>query len=252
LGTGLRPITDPQAVLLAAAEALGLKLGVNRVGYARVLPDETLEFGRDWIGPDAAPVSSGAPLSAFGEGVAALLRSGRTLRVDDAQTSPLIDAAARATFEFIGMRAVVVVPLIHMGRLSAMLGVQSVEPRVWSDDEQRLIEEVAERTWAAFQRSQAEQGLRDSEQQFRQLANNLPALCWMAIPRVGPLVQPALVRILRPVQRRGDGGGVGQPLRPAGEMLENVEARWAEALTSQEPFDMALPFEAMTAFSAPS
>jgi PAS domain S-box-containing protein len=154
----------------------------------------------------------------------------------------LIDAAARATFEYIGMRAVVVVPLIHMGRLTAMLGVQNIEPRIWTDDEQRLIEDVAERTWDAFQRAQAEQGLRDSEQQFRQLANNLPALCWMADAEGKPFWfnrRWCEYFGLSSEEETSAAWDSRSSLPP--EMLESVEARWAEALTSQEPFDMTLP-----------
>jgi GAF domain-containing protein len=42
LGDRLRALSDPQEVLLAAAETLGRHLGVNRAGYAELEPDGTL------------------------------------------------------------------------------------------------------------------------------------------------------------------------------------------------------------------
>jgi PAS domain-containing protein len=84
------------------------------------------------------------------------------------------------------IRAAVTVPLFKQDRFVALLSVHHAHAYAWTDAEVRLIEEVAERTWSAHEWARAEMGLRASEQQFRQLANNLPALCWMADPEGRP------------------------------------------------------------------
>ena len=48
-----------------------------------------------------------------------------------------------------------------------MLFVHADAPRRWTDDEVGLVEEVAERTWAAAERARAETALRDSEYRYR-------------------------------------------------------------------------------------
>ena len=46
-------------------------------------------------------------------------------------------------------------------------------PRVWTPDEIALVEEVAERTWAAIERARAEAALRESEDKYRSLFTSI-------------------------------------------------------------------------------
>jgi PAS domain S-box-containing protein len=55
------------------------------------------------------------------------------------------------------------------GRLVAALGVNQVRPRAWTAAEVALVEETAERTWAAVGRARAEEALRRSEERYRTL-----------------------------------------------------------------------------------
>ncbi|MDB5890993.1 MAG: sensor hybrid histidine kinase, partial [Polaromonas sp.] len=57
-------------------------------------------------------------------------------------------------------KALIGAPLVKNGRFAALLFVLNAQPRVWADSEQALVEEVAERTWVALQRLQAERDLR--------------------------------------------------------------------------------------------
>jgi len=53
------------------------------------------------------------------------------------------------------------------------LVVASTTPRVWTPGEVSLVENIAERTWAAIQRVQADTALRESEERFCLFVENV-------------------------------------------------------------------------------
>jgi GAF domain-containing protein len=52
--------------------------------------------------------------------------------------------------------ALVAAPLIKHGRFTAILSVQSAQPRRWSAAEVTVVEEAAGRTWEALERARVE------------------------------------------------------------------------------------------------
>ncbi|MGV7164014.1 PAS domain-containing protein [Xanthomonas citri] len=60
-----------------------------------------------------------------------------------------------------------------------ILSAATAAPRVWTTAEQRLVEEVAERTWAAVARARADAALQESESRFQQFANASAAGLWI-------------------------------------------------------------------------
>ena len=72
-------------------------------------------------------------------------------------------APVRAAYAAIGLRAFVGASLVKDGQLMAHLYVAEAEPRAWSGAEVALVREVAERTWAAVERTRAAAALRESE-----------------------------------------------------------------------------------------
>ena len=92
--------------------------------------------------------------------------AGRTVVVEDTMTDP----ATRRLQEDIGqdrLRSFIGVPCMREGQWSALLGVASTSPRIWTGDEIRLVETVAERFWPLIEQSRAESAMRDSEARFR-------------------------------------------------------------------------------------
>src|SRR3712207_5444904 len=67
------------------------------------------------------------------------------------------------------VRAAVGVPLVKGGRLAAVLFLHFPAPHEWPADEVALVEEVAERTWAAVERARVEAALRTREARYRTL-----------------------------------------------------------------------------------
>ncbi|KAA2211247.1 PAS domain S-box protein [Teichococcus oryzae] len=166
----LRGLVDLQRVTLTAAEALGRHLGAARVGYGEInTAGTTVRVDRDWgNGTIASLAGEVRPLDGFGPAAIAELRAGQSLVVEDclADSRTLGDDYA-ATWASIGARALVVVPLLREGRLTAILFVHEPVARRWRDTEVKLVEDTARRTWEIFERARAEEAVRDREERLR-------------------------------------------------------------------------------------
>ena len=167
LAERLRGLNDPVGVTAAAAEAIGRHLGVARAGYGHIDPTgKTVSVERDWSDSGMTSLSGETrPLDGFGPAVMAELRAGYTLRVDDATTDLRTSGSGpAAAFAGIGVRSLLVVPLLKAGQLTAILYLHEAKPRHWTEADAALAEDVAERTWAAVERALAEAALRTANQ----------------------------------------------------------------------------------------
>ncbi|UGB44498.1 PAS domain S-box protein [Frateuria edaphi] len=169
LGDTLRDLTDPRDVMAAAARRLGWHLRADRVGYCEV--DETGEYftvERDWT-RGGMPTGVGRHrLSEFGPRLIAEALTGVAIRVDDPFDDPRVDPEAAKVHNALGgLRASLTVPLVKGGRLAAFLSVQQREPRRWTDEDEAVVREVAERTWANVERARAESALRATSNRLK-------------------------------------------------------------------------------------
>ncbi len=162
----LRGLADPGEAMAAAAELLGRHLRSPRAGYAEMdAAAEQLLVVRDWT-DGRVPRRTGErrPLDAFGPAAAAELRAGRVLVIEDCLADPrTAGEAVAAIWASVGIRALVVAPLVKAGVFIAFLYAHDTGPRRWSAAEADLVRDVAERTWAAVERARAEAERRESE-----------------------------------------------------------------------------------------
>ena len=165
----LRDLADPREVTRAAAESIGLHMAAVRVGYAEVMDDgQHAAVVGEWIAEGTSSIAGRHRLSDFGPALAADYAAGRTVSVCDFATDPRsAGTPAVAAHAALNIRAQAIVPLIKAGRLAALLFVHFARPRPWSEADLALVEDVAERTWAASERARAEGALRESEEQLR-------------------------------------------------------------------------------------
>jgi PAS domain S-box-containing protein len=186
LGDRLREAAAPEALMAAAAAALGAHLGVSGVGYAEADATAThVSIAGDWRAPGFPGVSGRHRLDDYAPRLKQELRAGRAVSVEDTEAHLWLDAAGRAAYAASRIRALIEVPLLAEGRLGAALFVLSETPRAWTAGEVALAGEVAERTWAAVRRMRAEAALRASEERLRQLADTVREVFYIADARAG-------------------------------------------------------------------
>ncbi len=156
LNDTLRPLADPRRIQEEAARVLRAHLGVDRIGYAADCGDGEHVIVTHADGTSASAFGRKMRYADYGPGLLAALRTGRPVVRPDVQTDPGLDAAARAAHAVLGAAAVTDVPLVKDGRLVAILFAHHGRPRAWSDADLAVMQETAERTWAAVERAQAQ------------------------------------------------------------------------------------------------
>jgi PAS domain S-box-containing protein len=181
----LRGLTGPEEIKGAATALLGEYLRAARVGYAEV--DEVADLisvRSDWTRDSAVPSLAGqvGPYSNFGQEALAFLRSGQVLVVEDVEAFPSNDPQRRRSWQELGLKALITVPLVRDGEVRALLYVHEPVARRWSRAEAAMARDVAERTWAAVERAHAEASLRQSEDHYRHTVELNPQVTWTALP----------------------------------------------------------------------
>lgn len=158
----LRPLSDPTEVQAEASRVLGEHLRANRVVYFEIRGEEYV-IERDHTA-GVRPLAGRYPVADFGPSLLEVLLAGRTVVEADATTEPSRTAGERAAFAAIEVRGHVDVPLVKDERFVAGMTVHVSDRREWTAAEIEIIEETAERTWAAVERVRAEAALRQSEE----------------------------------------------------------------------------------------
>lgn len=162
LSDRLRPLGDAEAIKLAAASALGEHLGASRVAYAENIADEAFEIGPNYV-DGVSEIRGRFPYLAYGGDLFAALRSGALRIQPDIANDERLSLAERHALAETDVGASLNVPLVKNGRLVAFLGVNHATAHAFSDAEIDLARDVADRTWAAVERSRAEAALRERE-----------------------------------------------------------------------------------------
>jgi PAS domain S-box-containing protein len=193
LADTLRPLSTPDEVQAAASRILGEHLAASRVAYFEVA-------GTDYVvrldyadGVDS--LVGRHPASSLGEPLLEAFRAGRTVVEADAAV-PDRPEGERAAFAAIGVRGHVDVPMVKAGRLVAGMTVHCRDAREWTAEEVALVEQTAERTWAAVARARAEAELRDirSRMEAALAAGAIGTWAW-DIPNDRFYADPSLARI---------------------------------------------------------
>jgi len=145
-----RRLTDPDAVIADALRSVGQFLGVSRCVFVDIdIEDDSCTCHPDYRADETVASMAGVfPISAFGAIVVAEYGAGRAVIVDDVWASPAqVPKESIATYDAVGIRAHVGVPVVHSARLVSCIGVHSSVPRRWKPEEVELLQAVVERTW---------------------------------------------------------------------------------------------------------
>ena len=197
--TERRRAEERQVFLLELSDALRAEPGADGVANRALgLLAEHLSLDRcyigvyrledDWgdfthqVGNDRVPpVPSGVRLSDFPDALRVSFTS--TLVIDDVARDERLSEVDRQNLGGLGMGALVAAALRKGARrpLWSIVAV-TASPRPWTSGETALIEEVAERTWAAVERTRAEAVVQASQERFSTVANLVPDLLWQSEP----------------------------------------------------------------------
>jgi len=159
----LRPLADPNLIQEAATRILGEYLGADRVLYLKTdMENNTCEVKHDYFTDGLQSHVGVYGIEPFKASFDYAL-SGQTMIANDLYMLSFLSEEERGEYKKLGIRAVVEVPLIKEGKLLSLLSIQSAIPRRWTEEEIALIEETAERTWAAVECAYAQEALRESE-----------------------------------------------------------------------------------------
>ena len=238
LADRLRLLGDAGKIKAAATETLGRYLGAARVGYATVdEAQDQLRVDVDWTsGPDTPSLAGRiAILSELSEAAIAMLRSGQVLALPD--VADLTAGSSEADSDLgdkLAVRAVIAVPLVRAGELRAILFVHEPNPREWKRSEAAMARDVAERSWAALERAQAEQALRVSEDHYRHAVELNPQVSWTALPD-GQLNHVA-PRWQEWTGTSGLGDSWAEGLHP--DDREQTFAVWGQSVQTGQPYDI--------------
>ena len=154
LGDRLRDMTDEQEIAALASETLGRTLGVTQAGHGYLDRDGlVIDVRAGWGSHDEQSLVGRWHLDDFGR-FAEELRRGEIVVIEDCRTHPAVSDLA--PLEKVGARASLNVPLIERGRVKAVMCVHDAKPRTWTKDEIRFVRGVADRTYAAIDRTRSE------------------------------------------------------------------------------------------------
>ena len=230
LSDALRPLTDPTAIQGEAVRVLGEHLHSGRAFYVEV-DEEAGEYvvAQDWHLPGETSHAGRFPLVDW---PMPWLADSKTWVVRDTATDPALPDGQRDTYRGQGVGALIVVPLVKQGRLVASCVTNQRAARDWTSGEIRLVEETAERTWAAVERAHAEAALRKSEAKYRAIFQTIDQGFHIA-----EVIQDASGRVIdfryleanaNMERMTGLGNVVG---RLVSDVVPNVESYWMEPLT---------------------
>ncbi|MCW8156062.1 PAS domain S-box protein [Stutzerimonas stutzeri] len=181
LGDLLREQHDSQTIAHAAVSVIGRTIGVSRVLFASVdASSQSATIERYWSDGSSDSSNEMVHFADYGDFFYDLQENELVVIEDvlhDARTASHAENFAESQ-----IRSLVCVPLFEQGRISAVFMLLEDQPRSWFDDDVSFIREVADRAWTADERMRAERALRESEEQFRTLADNMSQFAWMADP----------------------------------------------------------------------
>ena len=149
------------------AVALGEHVKVNRCAFLEIDTDQDrFTIQRDYH-PHIPSLVGTYPLGAFGPLLTEAGRAGQTTTIADV-AQDLRTRVHIASYQRVGVGALVAVPLLRDGTLVSALAMAHSEPRQWSEREVLLINMVAERTWLAVEKLRLDDALRFSGEALRE------------------------------------------------------------------------------------
>lgn len=178
LSQAINDLAAPDEIMAVTAQLLGEHMNASVVAYADMEVDQdSFTIRGDWSAAGAQSIVGSYTLDSFGDTAARAMRGGQPLVIHDVRGE--LGEEEGAKFLAIGIQATICLPYVRAGKLAAMMAVHQNVPRDWTEDEQALVAEATERSWAHIVRVRSEAILRESEDRFRNIADHTPVMLWV-------------------------------------------------------------------------
>ncbi|MBA3873161.1 MAG: GAF domain-containing sensor histidine kinase [Anaerolineae bacterium] len=179
LSDALRTLSDPKIIQSEATRVLGQHLKATRVHYGEITDDGSFFVVQNNYTDGVENLIGRYPIGVVSSVLLEAAQTGEPLTVSDVHQDPRFSEKERAAYLHSDIGSQILVPLVKAGRLVAALSVHQKVPRLWTTEEMELIQETAERTWAAIaharQTTQTQElaVLKDRQQLARELHDSV-------------------------------------------------------------------------------
>lgn len=171
LSDAIRPLSSSMDIQVAITDIVRDAFKVDRCYYGILEGDKATiqrESAREGL-PSVVGVYETSKLPIF----IRVVNAGRPFIVNDAKTTNLLDEELRKLCLRLQVISFIDVPVIKNGGAVGIFSIVDGQPRVWTDLEVELAEEVAGRMWEAVERAHAQEALLQTKSQLEVYSKNL-------------------------------------------------------------------------------
>jgi PAS domain S-box-containing protein len=178
LNHSLAPLAEPEQMLTVALRMLGEYIGVDRVTYADVEPDQNhFDVIGEYTRGAIFSVKGRYSITDFGEKEHQALREGRSYVVNDIDAESA-EGINLSLYRRGNIRSKVCVPVTKDQNLVARLAIHQSTPRLWRSEEIDLITTVADRCWESIERVRVLKRLKESDDGYRAFVSTSSEGIW--------------------------------------------------------------------------
>ena len=239
LATATQPLVDSDEVTAVTARMLREHLDCDRCAYAEIEDESVFVITGD-NARDVPSIIGRWLVAAFGAECERLMLANEPYVVSDANCDSRLSTDDLKAYQDTTIRSIICVPLHKNGKFTAAMAVHQQIARKWTVEEVDLVELVVNRCWESLERARVTRNLQTSEAKFRQLANTIPQLAWMA-NRDGGIFwfNDRWYDYTGTVANDMEGWGWQSVHDPS--VLPSVLEKWTRSIETGVPFDMTFP-----------
>jgi PAS domain S-box-containing protein len=177
LSDAVRPLEDPLEIETVVTTLTMDHFAADRCYYCAI-ENGDIVVRRDASAEDLPSIKGRYPLPSFPI-FQRIVKQGAPMVVSDVRSTELLDEDLKAICTSLDIFSFIDVPVVKAGGVVGIMSLNQAVPRSWSRAEVELVQEIAERVWAAVERTRSEVALRNSEARFQQFANASAAGLWI-------------------------------------------------------------------------
>lgn len=172
---------DPNDVLKQVLTQLGQYLQVNRCAYVDIDPEQNyIVMGPNYV-HQTFPIEGRFLYAECDPDAMQRLAQGENYILTDTHQD-LESEKFIEEYDQADIRSLVAIPLLQNKQLLACFVVHQKNPRQWTPQEISMLERASKLCWSIVERLQAQQQLKESEAQFRFLAESMPQKIFTTTP----------------------------------------------------------------------